>query len=118
MMREKIVELDLKLDMLREERRDMVRQYIEEETNYLYVTDHAIVRYLERVENILLTGDTDQDKLRNYTGCLELVRKDILSKEQQKQIMYQNIQNFRISKDCYVVVKGLTVVTVIKRKNR
>jgi len=117
-MREQIHKLDEKLEELKAERREMVREYIKEEESYLYVSDHAIVRYLERECGVDLMGSTDQERLSNYNGSLEKVRKRVVSVEQQKQIMYQNIENFRISDDCYVVVKGLTVVTVIKRKKK
>lgn len=115
-MRQQIKDIEEVIDLLKTKKKEYVRKYIEEETNYIYFTDHAMVRYLERVENILLLGNTDQEKLHSYPGDLTAIRKEILPAERQKHILWNDIDNYRISDKVYLVIKGLAVVTVIKRK--
>lgn len=62
------------------------------------ITDHAIVRYLERV----------------YGIDVDAFRKEILSDNVERVISFSNGDEFRIEKDRYtLVVKNKTIVTVI-----
>ena len=76
----------------------------EEHENYLYISDHAIDRYKERIL-----------KMRNdeYVPP-ETIRMRMLTKEQQRFILKNKIHVFKTDEAEYVI-KGLTVVTTRTR---
>lgn len=80
----------------------------------LYVSDHAIVRYLERVKGIELptTELSDYDTLMSLNIDIESVRKEIVSIEQSREILRRQYRYFRLN-GYSLIIKNLTIVTVI-----
>ena len=81
--------------------RDELADYIDEEPKaLLYISDHAIDRFRERV----LNGDNETKP--------ETIREMMLTYEEQKKILEWGIEKF--DKPGYsLIIKGITVVTTI-----
>ena len=79
----------------------------------LYITDHAKVRYLERVKSISLTGDTDKEKLSNSGLDTYSLSKEIVSREEEEKILKGQLETWTRN-DITLVIKRLAIVTVTK----
>ena len=82
---------------------------------YIYVSDHALVRYLERVMDIELKGDTDTEKLRSAPFSPEHIRKFMMSKADEIEIVSKG-KNFHETEECVLVCRALTIVTVMNKE--
>ena len=78
----------------------------------LYITDHAMVRYLERVKGYILRGDTDEEKLSHYNSSLTKLRNEMLTVAEDRRILTMRKSANKI-RDYIYIVKNLAVVTVI-----
>ena len=87
---------------------------LEPDEHGIYITDHAIVRYLERVCGVVFPCDlSDEDKLKWYKVPPETVRKEMLTLEDDRTILNKQ-KGFYIKYDYAYIIKELTLVTVIK----
>ena len=91
----------------------LTHAYLKEEGPYIYISDHAIVRYMERVKGFQFIGQTDQEKIEELTMPPERIRKQILSTEEQKEILSKNIKFYKKG-DFKYVINNLTLITIIK----
>jgi len=90
-------------------------KYVEEyDDRLIFVTDHAIVRYMERVLEMELVGETDQDKIKNSNIPPQNIRKLMLTYEDEKEIVLKG-KNFHETEQCVLICQGLAVVTVIRK---
>ena len=79
----------------------------------IYISDHAIVRYLERIENYSFNkGFTDSEKLNSYPGYIKDIRDIMLTLEEDRKILLNQKPFFNRGKYSYII-KELTVVTVL-----
>ena len=80
----------------------------------LYITDHAIARYLERV--ILhprCEGQTDEDYIFSYHIAPQAVREQIITPKDSRYIVKNDITLYRINSIYSVIIRNLNIVTVI-----
>jgi len=87
----------------------------------IYVSDHAIVRYLERVEKIKLQGTTDTNKIFKYLreGAIDAkeLRTKILTKPEMRHIVSNEIS--RYEKQGYIyIIKNLGLITIYKKETK
>ena len=96
----------------------LTQQYLDEYADYIYITDHAIIRYLERVLDLgthTLNG-SEEDKVNQYLKIAGMsgksIRDTILTRGEQRTIMQQQIS--RYSKDGMIyIIKNLTLITIV-----
>lgn len=94
-------------------------QYLNTHTNYIFITDHAIIRYLERVEDVgtyALKGSeaqrvTQYIKLSGSSGTH--LRNKILSQQEQHEIVLNDIHDYHKDGHIYVI-RNLALVTITK----
>ena len=79
----------------------------------LYITTHAIVRYIERIKGIPLMGKDDAEKAKNYLGKFSDLREEMLDEKEGHEIIL-NHRRFYPRKGYTLVVDGLTLLTVTK----
>ena len=94
----------------------LTHKYIQEcgDKPLLYITEHAIVRYLERVKGITFDESLQEsEKLRTQNVAPETIRAEMLSHKQQLDIVTHMRTMFYMNGLVYVI-KGLSVVTVLK----
>ncbi len=117
-MRQKIKDIEQQIEDLNTIKQKYIDIYLKEESSYIYISDHALVRYIERIENILLLGNTDKEKLASFNVDLGYYRRKVLSKEEQRRILKEDKGWFRKDNVTFIV-KNLTLITVIKKgKNK
>ncbi len=116
-MRQKIKDIEAQIDALNTTKQSCIDTYLATENNYIFISDHALVRYMERIENILLLGSTDAEKLLSYPGDLGYFRKKVLPKELQKKILKDDKGWYRQGQITYIV-KNLTLITIIKQRTK
>jgi len=78
----------------------------------IFVSDHAIVRYLERVKGWTFKSDTDAERLGVYNGYIGKVRDEMLTLEEDRKILRSQLSFYTRGKYAYVI-KELSIVTVI-----
>ncbi len=115
-MRNKLLQIYEQIDQLKEQQNKLTEEYISSYSNYYYVSDHALVRYIERVENILLLGNTDEEKLLSYPGDTMVFRKKAMPIEIQLA-MLEHKRGWHKHNNLTYITRGLTLVTIIKAKN-
>ena len=116
-MRDKLLGVYQQIEQLKKTQDELTKQYIDEYSNYYYVSDHSLVRYIERVQNILLLGNTDEEKLLSYPGDLTHFRKTAMPKEIQLA-MLEHKRGWHKHNNITYVTRNLTLVTIIKKKDK
>ena len=116
MIRKQIAETYSQIEALKSLRESQLKDYISTSSNYIYISDHALVRYIERVENILLLGNTDREKLQSFPTHREY-RTDVLTKEEQKTILEQD-KGYFVKNGYTYILRNLTLITIIKPKRK
>ncbi len=85
----------------------------------VYISDHAIVRYLERVKELRLHGTTDSNKVYTYlrrTGRNpKELREEILSEKEQRHIVSNEVIMYDRQGFIYVV-KNLALITIYPKE--
>ena len=103
-------------DALREEIQRCTANYITQLDGKkgIYLSDHSIVRYLERIKgHVFPKGDyTDEQLLATYPGYIGDVREEMLTLEEDRKILHGQITYFRRGEYNYII-KELAVVTVL-----
>ena len=97
---------------------EATEKYIEEcgDSPLLYITEHAIVRYLERVKGKTFDESlSDADKLRTQGWPPEKVREQMLTKAQQLDVVKHARSRLNIGEFTYII-KNLSVITVTKKR--
>jgi len=80
----------------------------------IYITDHAIVRYLERIKGHSFdNSDSDLDKLDKAVVDYKTIRDEMLTLDEDREILQKRLNFFRRGPYGYVI-KGLSIITVIK----
>ncbi len=90
-----------------------------QDTPMIYVSDHAMVRYLERVLGVTLGDQEDEgDKLHTYLRKQNLsvhaLRKEMLSIAEMKHIVSNEISRYTKGDYIYIINK-LAMVTVYNK---
>lgn len=79
----------------------------------IYITDHAIVRYLERVKGYTYPPHmSDESKLEVCQWTPQSIRKEMLTLEEDRIILTKQL-NFFNRGDYGYVVKNMAIVTVV-----
>ena len=82
----------------------------------LYITEHAIVRYLERVKKLVFNDKlSDLEKLKAGNIPPEKVRAEMLSQDEQIDIVRGMRHTHQVG-EVRFIIENLTVVTVIIRE--
>ena len=118
-IRQTLIDTLAKRDSLSKKITTLQQQYLNEYTDYIYITDHAIIRYLERVMGIgthTFEGSENERvtqylKIANMSG--QQVRDKILSHGEQRTIVQQGIKRYR-KDDMIYVIANLSLVTVLQ----
>jgi len=81
----------------------------------IYISDHAIVRYLERVKGVTFNNSlTDAAKLDNYWQAPEEIREEMLTLEEDRFILKKQLHFYRRPNTNYgYIIKNLTITTVL-----
>lgn len=118
-----IMEIRQKLKVLYRERgaisneiSDYTYRYLEElnDNKGIYITDHAIRRYLERVLNYSFSSDlSDIECIKEVRIPPEKLREDILSLEEDRIILNKRL-GFYKKGDFGYIVRELSLITIIK----
>ncbi len=95
-------------------------EYIDDLNNAEHILDftaHAIVRHLERKQNVTdLFGDTDADKVNNYLSNnnikYDVLLERILPREKQEEAVLINKLHYYY-KDLTYIIKDFKVITII-----
>jgi len=104
-------------ELLRQSIQADTEQYIEslQGGRGLFISDHAIVRYLERVKGWTFRTETDKSKLNEYCGYLGKIREEMLTLDEDREILTSQKTTFRKG-NCLYVIKELAIVTVLSIK--
>jgi hypothetical protein len=82
----------------------------------IYITDHAIIRYLERVKGVFvpaeLNNTSDIVKLKSLNIEPAEVREEMLTIKEDRSILLKQISRYNRGQYSYII-KELAVVTVI-----
>ena len=79
----------------------------------VFISDHAIRRYLERVKGFETNDElTDEQYIRQLVVPPEVIRDEMLTMDEDRQILRGQRSIFHRGKYSYVV-KQLTIVTVL-----
>ena len=112
--RDKLKELLKQKKELVEKIVEATRDYVRStDSNLLYITDHAIARYLERVLKMNFPEDlSDEEKI--YAGGIppEQIRKEILSKEDELKILYGDLKYYNKG-NIKLIADNLAILTVL-----
>lgn len=118
-MREELIAAITAKKELIERLRSLKKAYIREHSSYIYISDHAIVRYIERVKGDSLypfKGDNDAQTIDNYLKYMNMyggtLRNEILSENEQKRIVNEEMQVYKKDGFAYII-KNLSLVTII-----
>ena len=86
-----------------------------QDTPLIYISDHATVRYMERVQHIQFTEGEDGDKLHQYTRenniNIRKLRSEILSNPEMRHIVENEIKRYTKQGFTYIIDK-LSLITV------
>ena len=96
----------------------LTEEYIQEcgDKPLLYITEHAIVRYLERMKGYTFDESLkDVDKLATIEIPPERVREMMLTHDEQKAIV-AGMKSVYTKDGAKYVIKNLSVITTIKIK--
>ena len=114
-----LLELKEKLDKeIEDAKEEYLIQY--EGKPLIWITDHCIIRYLERVKGLTIPIEygNDPEKMQLYRYArekkldIEQIRKEILSDYEMKCIVKQNINEYE-KQDFKVIIRNLAATTVI-----
>ena len=79
----------------------------------IYISDHAIRRYLERVKGFTLNDElTDEEYVRQIVIPPEVIRDEMLTIEEDRKILRGQRSIFHRGEYSYIV-KELTIITVL-----
>ena len=96
-------------------------KYIKEKGQLLYYSDHAIVRYIERVLNQTTIEGTDEEKVATYLAENKLkgdkLREGILTPLQKKVILLLQLKRYVTDEHIYVI-RDLTVITILNKEEQ
>jgi len=105
----------------KEQYNKLIEKYIQKTSKLIFLTDHSIVRYLERVKGLTLSGKADirkvQQYLRKYQVDANELRAEMLNKEEMLHILKNNIVLYPKGDFTYVF-ENLTLITILKRTNK
>lgn len=91
-----------------------VEKYIEStEGNLVYISDHALIRYMEREKGFKFKSNIQQEMIKELPYPPEKIRAEMLTRSDQEKIVRRKGERFR-KNDLTFVVKSLTVITVLK----
>ncbi len=81
----------------------------------IYITDHAIRRYLERVKGFELNDElTDEEYIRQLVVPPEVIRDEMLTIEEDRKILRGQRSLFHRGEHIYII-KELAIVTVLHK---
>jgi len=112
-MHHTIVALQEALDSIKALRDQKVDIYLRTAKDILHISEHAKVRYLERIEHLKLHGYLDKDRLASAQTNIDGLEDRMLSREDKEKIVRDGIKIYQKGKARFVIV-NLTVVTVTK----
>ena len=79
----------------------------------IFITDHAIVRYLERVKGIVFNDIfEDTEKLKHKGFKPDIVREEMLSLDEDREILKKRSSFYNKGSYGYIV-KELSIITVL-----
>jgi hypothetical protein len=112
--RKELKELLIQKTELQKKIDSLIEEYITETQgdNLLFITDHAIVRYMERVKGYNFKSDNDKDKIKELSRSPESIRKEMLSYDDQLRIIRQKGERYNKGNVVYIT-KNLAVITVM-----
>jgi len=82
----------------------------------IFISDHAIVRWLERIRKIDLIGETDTERLYNLKRDIKELRERMLTLEEDRTIL-KGRKRFFLKDNYTMVIRGLTVVTILEKNS-
>ena len=112
-MRKKLIQLQQEIAELQEE-------YISSHTALLYITEHAMCRFIERELNFSLythrNDDNEANTLMSFCNASRMhpskIREMMLTYDEQAHIVRNNIGYFKKG-NCAFIIKNLSVTTVV-----
>ena len=102
-------------DKLNEELQKDMYEYAQTPGPYIYVTEHAIIRYMERVKGFKFKSDNDIDKIKELPYPPERIRTEMMSLGEQREAVIKRTRFWRKNGFIYVI-NALTLVTVLEDK--
>jgi len=111
--RNKLNSLSTAIRELEEQRKLLATEYIKrckkENAPLIYITNHAIERYIERVTGSKLLDDD------NYYQNVTKAMREIRAMMNEEEVVLNNSCIVHINDDYTFVFSGLTLTTIIKR---
>jgi hypothetical protein len=123
-MKEKIIALDVAMEELQKCRDTLLHKY-ESKNNkrgLIYISDHAIVRYLERIQGIELPNiESDVDKISAYLAENNIpgdeLRRQILPIQIQRYVLRNKIKEYHYG-NMIMIFDNFTLITVYENNKR
>lgn len=83
------------------------------DTKGIFISDHSILRYLERVKGYKIpNGSSDTDKLNRLDVDLAAIRLEMLTLEEDRLIISKQLYYYKKANHTYII-KNLSIVTVL-----
>ncbi len=119
-MREQLQEAMLLKTEVNQRLNRLKKEYMDQYQDLIYITDHAIVRYLERIKGMNLFPyqmENDAETITAYLRINQIIgkelREQILPQGVQRRIIQEEISDYRLDGYTYVI-RNLSLVTIIK----
>jgi len=113
-MRSKIKNLlSQKYDLQQQIDMEIERYINNTEGNLLYISDHALIRYMERQEQFVFTSKDDRDKIKELPISPEQIREQMLTREDQERIVRMRGDKYT-KNGLSFICRYLTIITVLK----
>ena len=121
--REKLIHLLRLREKLNSEIKNAREEYLVQHNNepLIWVTDHSIIRYLERVKGIIVGNELKPDKQRLYEYAhkngidIKKLRDVILPHQIQREIVEKDMSSYYMDGFFYGI-KQLALVTIFKNE--
>ncbi len=110
-----------KIDLIKDDIRVITKKYIAKlkpNEHSIYISDHAIVRFLERVKGVEFPDNSmsDEDKIKLYSSTsgryIGYIRDEMLTIEEDRKILNHQMTYFHRENYLYVI-KELCITTVL-----
>ena len=106
--------------LLQEQITKLKEEYLEAcDTEPIYITDHSMVRYLERIKGLFLGSGSDLEKIKRYIRhsdyTFKQLRDEILTEREMRHIVANEVKRYEKG-DCIYIIKNLSLVTIYKKE--
>ena len=112
-LRDQIKEKMRLRDKLNEELQVLMNEYVKTPGPYIYISEHAIVRFMERVKGFEFKAKEDTDKIKELPYPPEKIRAEIMSVDEQREAAIKRVRFWKKNGFVYVI-NALTLITVYR----